>query len=53
MLIAASPASAARYYEALVGTGEIVNALAAVGIVENRADRNFKDDVLPFLPRAI
>ena len=53
VLIASAPAPAARNHQALIGTGEIVNALASVGIVENRPDRYFQNDVVALLPGSV
>src|SRR5689334_7385058 len=48
VLVASSTASAFGDYDALVGMRKIVNALAGFGVVENGADGNFEDYILPF-----
>src|SRR5579885_1107264 len=48
MLVAASTASAFGDHDALVGVRKIVNALAGLGVVEDRAHRNFQNYILAF-----
>jgi hypothetical protein len=53
VLIAASTAPTARDHQALVRTGEVVNALPCVRVKKNRSHRNLEDDVVALLPGSI
>src|SRR5258708_28367433 len=51
--IAASTASAASDYDALVGACEIKHFLVGVVVVDNRSYRNFEENILAFAPRLV
>src|SRR5579872_683766 len=53
VLVATSPTSAARDYQAFVRTREVVNALTAVGVIKNGANRNLQHDIVTFRPAAV
>src|ERR1700716_2401979 len=51
--IAASSASTASDYDALVGACEIKHFLAGVVVVDDRPHRNFEENILPFAPSLV